>query len=106
MNWPVKFGLSLHLHIFLGHVISFATADNRCNQFRPRSGILKKASIRQKNMKNYSNYSNKNVKKILAIRYWWDSNSQLRHSRAGVLLQALEKVYLTPELSGPTKVKD
>ena len=36
-----------------GHVISLSTADNRCNQFGPRSGstekrlILKKASIRQ-----------------------------------------------------------
>ena len=62
MNWPVKFGLSLHLHIFLGHLISLATANNRCNQFGPRSGILKKPEYAKK-MKNYSNYSNKKVKK-------------------------------------------
>ena len=37
-----KCGLSLHLHIFLGHVISLATADNRCNQFGPRSGSTEK----------------------------------------------------------------
>ena len=38
-----KVGLSLHLHIFLGHVISLATADNRCNQFGPRSGSTEKS---------------------------------------------------------------
>ena len=49
--WPDPFTI-----YFWGRVISLATADNRGNQFGPRSGssekiILKKASRRQKNIK-------------------------------------------------------
>ena len=68
MDWPVKFGLSLHLHNIFGACDKFSDTDNKCKQFGPISGILKKASIRQKNMKNYSNYSNKYVKKNMGYQ--------------------------------------
>ena len=45
MNWPLKLGLSLHLHVLLGRVNNLATADNRCYQFGPRSGLSEKVNF-------------------------------------------------------------
>ena len=49
MNWPLKLGLSLHLHVLLGRVNNLATADNRCYQFGPRSGLSEKVNFEKKN---------------------------------------------------------
>ena len=48
MNWPLKLGLSLHLHVLLGRVNNLATADNRCYQFGPRSGLSEKVNFEKK----------------------------------------------------------
>ena len=51
MNWPLKLGLSLHLHVLLGRVNNLATADNRCYQFGPRSGLSEKVNFEKKKKK-------------------------------------------------------
>ena len=60
MNWPLKLGLSLHLHVLLGRVNNLATADNRCYQFGSRSGLSEKVNFEKK--KNTSRRKKKPMK--------------------------------------------
>ena len=55
MNWPLKLGLSLHLHVLLGRVNNLATADNRCYQFGPRSGLSEKVNFEKKHKQTQKN---------------------------------------------------